>query len=220
MEEYLNSLTRQELISIFKIFGSRKFNNKLKNEDMIRDLVDSGIISNEEIELLREGVEVESNEQLRSVADNAAIIRESNEKLNKSMGELSSSEEKEDKKGEEKEIVSEKVKQIRTINELVARNRKLASETVVVTVTPLDPTDLGLEKKAEVISFNNQYFAKSVVVPFYVPCEIPRVIYNVLKEARYRTSTALDPNATPNKTLRRAYMTPKYSLQLHAKKDI
>lgn len=70
------------------------------------------------------------------------------------------------------------------LRELIRDTIKKSDELVVISVSSNKPTDISLGKTSEVISVENMYYKKAILVPFNTPCEVPRCIYENLKQAK------------------------------------
>lgn len=70
------------------------------------------------------------------------------------------------------------------LRELMKTQRDRALEPVIISVSPNSENDISMGKNAEVISVENQYFSKTLLVPFNTPVEVPRCIYENIRDAR------------------------------------
>ncbi|ECW7644286.1 hypothetical protein F3667_01885 [Campylobacter coli] len=70
------------------------------------------------------------------------------------------------------------------LRQLMKTQRDRALEPVIISVSPNSENDISMGKTAEVISVENQYFSKSLLVPFNKPVEVPRCIYENIRDAR------------------------------------
>lgn len=66
------------------------------------------------------------------------------------------------------------------MKQLIANMRKQAMTTKVVTVTNNDPAE-NSNLTADYFGFENQFFGKSMIVPFGTPVELPQGIIEVIK---------------------------------------
>lgn len=102
----------------------------------------------------------------------------------------------------------------------VAAQRKAAMETVIVTITPNHPRDIEMGKTAETFFIDNQHFQVAKVVPFNVPCEVPKCIAENIKEALapvyYQYS---NEDARILKKLGEYRMIPKYNVRVQEKSE-
>lgn len=70
------------------------------------------------------------------------------------------------------------------LRQLMKTQRDRALEPVIISVSPNSENDISMGKTAEVISVENQYFGKALLVPFNKPVEVPRCIYENIRDAR------------------------------------
>ncbi|ENT5893245.1 hypothetical protein ACFD86_001623 [Campylobacter coli] len=70
------------------------------------------------------------------------------------------------------------------LRQLMKTQRDRALEPVIISVSPNSENDISMGKTAEVISVENQYFSKALLVPFNKPVEVPRCIYENIRDAR------------------------------------
>ncbi|EHZ2023223.1 hypothetical protein K5K75_001419 [Campylobacter coli] len=70
------------------------------------------------------------------------------------------------------------------LRQLMKTQRDRAMEPVIISVSPNSENDISMGKTAEVISVENQYFSKALLVPFNKPVEVPRCIYENIRDAR------------------------------------
>ncbi|EIT8635667.1 hypothetical protein L3M67_000792 [Campylobacter coli] len=70
------------------------------------------------------------------------------------------------------------------LRQLMKTQRDRAFEPVIISVSPNSENDISMGKTAEVISVENQYFSKALLVPFNKPVEVPRCIYENIRDAR------------------------------------
>lgn len=199
---YVDELTRGQLVQLGNFIkkGNPSYEDvvvvKLNNNDLKQFIYDS-------------------NTSLDDIKDFFSYIDSEKEKANK---------EKEIKV--EKEVEQENIKasnQILTNDDykkFVAAQRKKAMETVIVTINPANPRDIEMGKTAETFFIDNQHFQVAKVVPFNVPCEVPRCIADNIKEAlapiyfQYSNEDALQI-----KRLGEYRMVPKYNVRIQEKSD-
>lgn len=124
------------------------------------------------------------------------------------------------------EVAQENVKASKQIltnddyKKFVTEQRKKAMETVIVTINPANPRDIEMGKTAETFFIDNQHFQVAKVVPFNVPCEVPKCIADNIKEAlapvyfMYNNEDALKL-----KKLGEYRMVPKYNVRIQEKSD-
>lgn len=124
------------------------------------------------------------------------------------------------------EVAQENVKASKQIltnddyKKFVTEQRKKAMETVIVTINPANPRDIEIGKTAETFFVDNQHFQVAKVVPFNVPCEVPKCIADNIKEAlapiyfMYSNEDALKL-----KKLGEYRMVPKYNVRIQEKSD-
>lgn len=70
------------------------------------------------------------------------------------------------------------------LRQLMKTQRDRALEPVIISVSPNSENDISMGKNAEVISVENQHFGKALLVPFNKPVEVPRCIYENIRDAR------------------------------------
>lgn len=70
------------------------------------------------------------------------------------------------------------------LRQLMKTQRDRALEPVIISVSPNSENDISMGKTAEVISVENQYFSKALLVPFNKPVEVPRCIFENIRDAR------------------------------------
>lgn len=106
------------------------------------------------------------------------------------------------------------------LRQLVAEMRKKAMETVIVTYSPNNTRDIESGKSAETFFVENRYFQVAKVVPFNVPCEVPRCIAQNILEALAPVYFRYDEDvARRSKKLGEYRMVPKYNVRIQEKTD-
>lgn len=102
----------------------------------------------------------------------------------------------------------------------VAAQRKKAMDTVIITITPNHPRDIEMGKTAETFFIDNQHFQVAKVVPFNVPCEVPKCVADNILEAMapvyYKYS---NEDSIILKKLGEYRMIPKYNVRIQDKSD-
>lgn len=100
----------------------------------------------------------------------------------------------------------------------VSEAKKKALETVIVTVTPLDPRDIACNKECEAFTIENQYFAVGKVVPFNQPCEVERCIAELIRDTKIIKNIPNNPEEV-KKTGKysRQVVSPKYNIVINDK---
>lgn len=223
IEEYLKTLNRSQLMTLTKDFGTIKVTPKLKNEDMIKNLSTNGIIDEVVINHLQNG-KTSLDKELEDYVDAAKHYREVNIKIDekiekeKKLEKISNSNinnyyqsyMEEEQKSQNSIIKLEQLKK--------TTRDKISNETIICTIMPLNPNDVSLGKKAEIFTFRNLYNAKSLLVPFNIPVEIPICIYNIIKDATYRTSE--ETNVNDFGTISTIQTRKKYNIVIHDKEQL
>lgn len=103
---------------------------------------------------------------------------------------------------------------------LVAEMRKKALETVIVTYSPNNTRDIEAGKTAETFFVENRYFQVAKVVPFNVPCEVPRCIAQNIQEALAPVYLRYEEDvARRAKKLGEYRMVPKYNVRVQEKHE-
>lgn len=214
MLEYLNSLKRSELLKLMKKFGTIEYGNSITKDEIVEHLSSNGILREEEIELISNGETEETNQLLADAVEKASLMKEAN---------LKAEGKDENVSHENKKSPEERAKdRPESLADVMLRMRRKALEPVVVTITPLDTQELGLQKDAGVFSFTNQFFTKSVVVPYNVKQEVPRCIAEVAMAMRVRTSVANNPEdfrSGKTTSLSTVVMRNKYNVIIHTDID-
>ena len=165
MLEKLTQLPRHKLIELYKYLGVDKFSISMKNQNLIDGITKNEYATEEIVDSFINGnMEVFKTPEFAEIIKKTNILREQVE-------------------AEHKEAL-QKADSTNKLLELKLQSKKEAMETVIVKVSSNNIQDINLGKKAETISFSNEFMSVAKVVPFDIPCEVPKCIAYILKEAR------------------------------------
>lgn len=111
--------------------------------------------------------------------------------------------------------VSNQKEQLRRLADEMKRK---ALETVIVTLSPADNKNKVEGKDGEAVSIVNEYFSVAKIVPYNVPCEVPRCIAEYLKTAKRNVIKELTPDeARRTNKLSIRGIAPKYNVTIQEK---
>lgn len=79
------------------------------------------------------------------------------------------------------------------LRQLVAQQRRRAEELVVISVTSNDPNDISINKECVAVNIENEHFAIGYLVPLNIPVEVPRCIYEYLRDTYMLRPRTLSP---------------------------
>lgn len=208
---YLESLKINQLRKLYSVFGLNPQITKrlvsVKQKDLILILKQESMISDSQA---KEYLENQTFEGINDILDMVNNQRN----VNNSADSLPNIEPKETNK-------KLKIEDANTVAQFNLEMRKRALEPVIAEIVSLDPKDNQLNKQCETFFVDNQIFDVVRVVPFGVPCELPRCIVENIQEARfpvYRQYSEAEQKI--EKSLGTYLMQPKYSVTIYNKDDI
>lgn len=206
MENYLNTLKRNQLIKLYIKFGADQDIKskivKLKNDELKSRLLSEEILTKDiadgylNHELDKETIQEVSDVGIAVHEEEAQVLQEKDTTIimNKAQ-----------------------VKATKDLQELARKQQERAMEMLVVTIQNLSKNDLEAKKKSDTLYFSNQYFSMAKVVPFGVKCELPRCIVELAIEAKCPEYTPFETFEDAKKAGRLGVLrlVPKYSVVVH-----